>query len=771
MIDGLINGNDLREDIAKIITDIHVNGPVKPALLERLAYYKKFHPEVLADYEGRILNVMGLFYKTLSSSSSLLEEVYGIFNRSIEEDFGVNFTPVQASAYRSITEKRYFSFSAPTSSGKSFLFRELVKNFTGDMVIVVPSRALIAEYYQEIISFVDKNTLVLQFIDNININKIERRIFIITPERGVELFNKVNNFDIRLFLFDEAQISEEEIRGMRFDVFVRRVDKVLPNAKKVFAHPFVLNPEAQLKKHNFYKNSDAYSYKQQSVGKIFLGHATDGFSYFSPHGDATERINAADIVEETLKNGGTLLAYVSKDMIYSNRLLDVFSNYIALCKNVENDDAKKIIDKLREFIGASKKGKEKFSLMIALMERGIVIHHGSMPLKSRFLVEEFIRKGFAKICFSTSTLAQGINMPFNIVWIRNFRNMDILTLKNLIGRAGRTSSNSNEFDYGYTIIENENISTFVSRYADEYTMAETSVIDAPPTDITLDYQDIADAVATDSFDDDFNMPEVQIERIKNENLYSSIDYVLNALFVEGEILDAQHYYALGKTARNKLKNELRIIFCAHLRQKDLTKAEKSVVSAAIPILLWKIRNKSFSEIVSMRYRHLSKKDERDEIEKDFISGKTSEKDRDRRLSDLKVGYSPIGGIIPNKRLTGASLFDEECSVRDISYDIIVYDTYDYIDKVISISMADPLCAAFKLHYEATSDKRALTLVNYIMFGTDDPKEIWLLRYGFSSDDFHWLNNVVDRVDNGQIYFNDTVTTLHEDRYAMIERYL
>ena len=56
-----------------------------------------------------------------------------------------------------------------------------------------------------------------------------------------------------------------------------------------------------------------------------------------------------------------------------------------------------------------------------MLKKGIVIHHGSIPLDIRFLLEKFTNLGFAKICFSTSTLLQGVNMPFDALFIDNFR--------------------------------------------------------------------------------------------------------------------------------------------------------------------------------------------------------------------------------------------------------------------------------------------------------------------------------------------------------------
>ena len=129
------------------------------------------------------------------------------------------------------------------------MFRELITGASGDIVIVVPSRALIAEYLSVVKTLVDPSVLVLQFIENINIAKTSRRVYIITPERGKELFQYKDVFNIELVLFDEAQLSEEEIRGIGFDAYVRRIATEFPQATKVFAHPFVKNPEAQLSKH------------------------------------------------------------------------------------------------------------------------------------------------------------------------------------------------------------------------------------------------------------------------------------------------------------------------------------------------------------------------------------------------------------------------------------------------------------------------------------------------------------------------------------------
>jgi replicative superfamily II helicase len=593
MISAWISGANIRVQIENAIQKFHSDGPVSPLILEQLTYYKHFHPDVFLEYERKLMYVMGLFYKT-TEPQSILEEVYSLYAGAIQDEVGKVFTPVQASALKSIKKKRYFSFSAPTSSGKSYLFRELLQQINGDIVIVVPSRALIAEYYHEVISLVENDTLVLQFIDNINTAKTTRRIFIITPERGGELFKRLADFRIKLFLFDEAQISEEEIRGLKFDAFVRRIDRNIPEAKKVFAHPFVENPQAQLSKHGFANDSQAKLYSQQSVGKLFLSHRDGAFAFFSPNTESPNISAQNDLIENIIKGGGTLLVYVSKRLIYSNELRERFSRYIALCSNVENAEAIALIEELRSFIGASVDISDKYSLMIGMMEQGVVIHHGSMPLKARLLVETFIKKGFARVCFSTSTLGQGVNMPFDVVWVNNFHNMKPLTLKNLIGRAGRTSSTANSFDYGYTVVEERNVNTFISRYKEHYHINETSRLDEAIGQVERDYLDIVEAIHNDAFADDYNMPQVQIDRLDNSEVQQKIKYILDTLFVDRRILLGNEYYELSESKRRDIKAAFRAIYIAHLRDRELTNSEKSILSAAIPILLWQVQGKSFT---------------------------------------------------------------------------------------------------------------------------------------------------------------------------------
>jgi len=354
-----------------------------------------------------------------------------------------------------------------------------------------------------------------------------------------------------------------------------------------------------------------------------------------------------------------------------------------------------------------------------MMEIGVVIHHGSMPLKARLLIEDFIKAGFARICFATSTLSQGVNMPFDLVWVDNFHNLPVLTLKNLIGRSGRTTLNKNSFDYGYTIVNSKNVDTFSRRYKETFSISDSSSLDASDDDVHEDIKDVVEALRDDSFDDELHVTKAQIERLQNADLGRSIGYVLDKLLVDGVPITGNAYYGIGSGVRARIKTSLKEIFVEHLRRKELTKAEASVLSAAIPIMLWHIQGRSFSEIVSLRYSFLSERDKQRTIMANVKRNNLSLAEAVQQIKKIKVRYSQYPSSLPDSSLLQRSAY-QAIPVSELDYDSVVYDTYDYLDKVISQSLADPICAALDVYYRSSSDERTLVLKNYVRYGTNDP---------------------------------------------------
>lgn len=778
LVNGFFNGNN-RDLLVmhNILYDFHENGPVNPNHLETLAYLKRFQPKFFKQYEATILFYMGLFYKT-PKPKTFIESIYDAYAEAIVNSTGRRFTPPQADAYNNIKRYTNFSFSAPTSAGKSYLFQEIIKEAKRDVIIVIPSRALLSEYLIKVINVVPKETLVLPFIEIVNTSKSKKRVFIITPERGDELFKNINQVDLELILLDEAQLSEEGIRGLKFDSFVRRVEQKFKTAKKVFTHPFVKNPEAQFKKHNITNAIESESYNQNAVGKIYVELVRKNFRFFSPFEDCIKgKLVGEDFVADLIVQGSTVLIYISKEQIYNGSYLDDFDRYISLCDEIKDRKAVSYVRQIEEFLGTSEKD-EKHSNLIALMKRGIVIHHGSIPLKVRLLIEEFVNTGYAKICFSTSTLIQGINMPFDAVWIDyfNFKGSEdqkILSLKNLIGRAGRTSAD-NSFNYGYVVVESVNKTKFIKRLTSVPELSERSALDEVSPSNNEDYIDIVEAIKNDSFDSDLQLTVSQVERISKSDIDNDISFIIDNFFDKANNpITGSQYYQLGDTQRRKIKVAFERIFRAHLRRQDLTTGEKSVLSAAIPILLWQIQGKSFAEIISLRYAFLSEKDFRRDLARQLRSRKIDQSKYDSLLAEKKIRFSCIAHAIPDSNFKKPVALFPGKSVLELDFDKLIYDTYDYIDKVISLSLSPSLIGAFRLYYKKTNDLRSLALANYIKYGTNEEMEIWLLKYGFTFEEIQLMKEHIKAVDDARIVFKDSIEQFAEEnpQIKLLKRYI
>ncbi|AIQ31447.1 hypothetical protein P40081_27260 [Paenibacillus sp. FSL P4-0081] len=79
-----------------------------------------------------------------------------------------------------------------------------------------------------------------------------------------------------------------------------------------------------------------------------------------------------------------------------------------------------------------------------LLLKGIAVHHGNMPGVMARLMVELLQKHIVHIALATSTLSEGVNLPFETVIVPTLtRGGDVIPLsefKNLAGRAGRPGS-------------------------------------------------------------------------------------------------------------------------------------------------------------------------------------------------------------------------------------------------------------------------------------------------------------------------------------------
>jgi ATP-dependent RNA helicase HelY len=95
--------------------------------------------------------------------------------------------------------------------------------------------------------------------------------------------------------------------------------------------------------------------------------------------------------------------------------------------------------------GLSKESSEKDKSRLALLRRGVGVHHAGLLPLHKGLVEDLFNAGLIKVCFATETLAAGVNMPARttVISVLSKRTdngvgpLSVAQLLQMAGRAGR----------------------------------------------------------------------------------------------------------------------------------------------------------------------------------------------------------------------------------------------------------------------------------------------------------------------------------------------
>ncbi|MDY0276717.1 MAG: helicase-related protein [Acholeplasma sp.] len=769
----IYNGKNLHEITMRCIKSLFNEGPKNDGVLETLSSIKYHNEKFFENYEDEVNLLMGLFYKD-SKSISLRSQILAINKEIVNNKMLKNFTPIQVEMIEKINNNKVFSFSTGTSVGKSFVFRELLTLNSNDVIVVVPSRALINEYMLLLESSLNiKEINLLQHVDFVNRKNARRNIFILTPERAKDVFYKKELFNLDLILFDEAQLANEKSnRGLLFDGIVRRFYKEFPNAKIMFAHPFISNPNAQIVRNNLnYDNTESKVYLHKNVGQIYISYDKDGFYQFAVDKEnlGNEKIRLDfDPIERVLTSGRSILIYMPKAKIIRKEYIQDLYKYRKYFNIVKSKEGMEIIKDVQEILGVS---AFKDSFLLRLMKLGIVLHHGSMPLDLRRKIEKYINKGHSKICIATSTLYQGINMPFDLVWVDRLESSKPLGIKNLIGRAGRATQ-SGGFDFGVVLVKDQSKSEFRKLMSHQEFIEEKSNIDTDFGTNEIDVIELKEAIRNNDFSDKYSLTNNEVNLLSAEELDHIIVKILDTLFNNNNLISYELFRDFDTSKKQYIKSLFMTIYIKHLRRKKFSNGEKDVLFEGLQILLWTILGKSFKQIAALRFFFTTKffDDGVKEIWKKISLSYGEEKNAYiKELSKIKANYLVGYNDIPDIKLAQFPKF-KDISILDVDYDTVIFDTYDFMDKLISLRLKDVFYATFDKYFYKTKDVRAETLSNLIKYGTNQPKRMWLQRYGFLNDEIDVIYDYVKEIDENEIVFDQDIYKANL-KMNILKRYL
>lgn len=365
-----------------------------------------------------------------SRNSSFDSIIYNALAIS-ELDENISLHPEQIKILNEIEKNQALIVSAPTSFGKTFcIFEYIAKYKPNNIVLIVPTLALVDEYRKKIIKKYKEKFQEYKIYSNIDEEKQynfdKKNIFILTHDRVVQETNYMLIKKIDFLVIDEVYKLEKDLKDDRVLILNMAYYYMAKIAKKyVLLAPFIKNVEdTELleKKPVLYVSN--YSPVVNEVISCELIN------------DKDREIECKRILDKIGEKEKTLIYFPTVTGIY---------NYI---KNIiSNEDVIQNIDEsIKFFIDWAKEEIHEEWGLIKALERGYLIHNGQLPIGTRmFQMNLYENNDIYNRLLCTSTLLEGVNTSAkNIIITRPSRtknndkdNFSAFDFYNLVGRTGR----------------------------------------------------------------------------------------------------------------------------------------------------------------------------------------------------------------------------------------------------------------------------------------------------------------------------------------------
>ncbi len=339
---------------------------------------------------------------------------------------------------------------APTSFGKTELLKRYVgKNYAKkNICIIVPTKVLINQLRADFQNYFQMKNITPKIVTHYDtkFDKSENNLFILTQERLFKLiFDKKADIVFDVLLIDEAHnIFEKDERGILLAKVLILLKNINKSMQIKYFSPIVENYTNLLPK--YIGESNFLEINIQPLIKINKFLYADFSSNMNYMYDAM--LNEFIELEEPMlrdKFDFIISKSLNKNILYfdsPNSIRQQINGLLGKLEVIEDDIVQEVSNSIKEYV-------HKDYELVECVKKGVVYHYGVMPDNVRMYVEECTRKyPFIKYVFCTSTLLEGVNMPFDRMFICGIKkgrpNMSYHQLKNLIGRVNRYSNIFNQ---------------------------------------------------------------------------------------------------------------------------------------------------------------------------------------------------------------------------------------------------------------------------------------------------------------------------------------
>jgi ATP-dependent DNA helicase HFM1/MER3 len=387
------------------------------------------------------------------------------------------FNPVQKECLEDILKSNTnMLISAPTSSGKTVLFElAIVKAFGGPtaplvkdrlVIYICPNKALCQEKIHQWKSKFERVWSLIEVVEytsdsdhfnnfKANFKLPQSGIVIGTPEKINHMlrqwkFNRKIINNICLFMVDEIHLLEQESRGMGLESMITRL-KFLKQMKefshKVFCDARIMAVSATLG--NIHEIAEwlevppkftkifGKEYRPIQLKKKVLGYNCNSNQFLF---DKYLNFKLPDLIKRYSDNKSCLIFVSTR------------KSAVASCQKIIE-----FMSSNREYLSSQRQIQELIAASQSIdnsdlkyfLPYGIGFHHSSLTVNDRQVVEMQFKKNNVKVLVTTSTLAQGVNLPAYLVIIKGtkgyrgqgvgkgYTDLRVSELFQMMGRAGR----------------------------------------------------------------------------------------------------------------------------------------------------------------------------------------------------------------------------------------------------------------------------------------------------------------------------------------------
>lgn len=425
-------------------------------------YTKAYVPAVFTT----LGNYPGLRQLGATSDAGILAaafEAYQAEYLSVPGVPGMKFFAPQKKIYDQLASGE-FSFSAPTSLGKSFIMRTFITSQVkaesrANLAIIVPTKALINETRSKLIAELEEelerhNYRVVSAAGDIVLEGEHNFIFVLTPERLLYLLISKPDLRFDYVFFDEShKLSGKNSRAPFYYQTVTLLQHRKNPPHIVFASPNIPNPEVFLRivspeNESHHNKALATQYSPVVQFKYLVDLDENTISTYNDHSQEfthltrfTEKPTPAELTQFLTQSTPTAEGKVAQTIVFHagrQRAVDAAEEYARSLPVLNDPDLEALAKDVERDV------HEDYYLC-GLLRKGIAYHIGYLPPAIRERIEDLFRAGKITTLFCTSTLLEGVNLPADNLIITTNKigqpNMTPVDFKNLIGRVGRIEYN------------------------------------------------------------------------------------------------------------------------------------------------------------------------------------------------------------------------------------------------------------------------------------------------------------------------------------------